>query len=108
MLWKAEQEQKDTAKYIMHCGVSRCKESSTWRYYCHRNGTYTPQGCGKRQLKSQGSSKTTNSCSAALMVVHRYRDNKFHASYYPTHYGHELMLGHLTIPSTDREQIAGT
>ena len=89
----------------MHCGVKQNSDSSTRRYYCHRNGTYTPRGHGKRQLKSQGSCKTTNSCPAALVVV--TSETKFHVSYYPTHYGHELSLGHLTLPSTDREQIAG-
>jgi len=105
MLWKAELEQRDAAKFIMHNGVYRIKDKSTWRYYCHRNGVYTPKGSGKRQLKIQGSLKTTRSCPAAFVVVGS--DSKFHVSYYSKHYGHEHDLGHLTLSPTDREQIAG-
>ena len=76
-----------------------------WRYYCHRNGVYKPRGCGKRQLKSQGSCKSTISCPAMIIVVEKA--NKFYVTYFTTHYGHDKLLGHLHLADTDKEQIAG-
>jgi len=99
MLWKTEQEIRDTAKFVMHRGVEKTKDKSTWRYYCHRDGIYTPKGSGKLQLKSQGSCKTGTTCPAAFIVVGS--DSKFYVSYYSTHYGHEPELGHLILSPTD-------
>ena len=40
--------------YVLKCAprVSNCMQ--TFYYYCNRSGTYKPEGCGKRQLKSHG------------------------------------------------------
>ena len=59
----------------------------------------------KRHLKSQVSSKLKTYCTTSIVVKVKY--DKFHDKYWPTHYGHRTLLGHLRIPQKDRVAIAG-
>jgi len=105
MSWKADEEKKDTAKFVMKSGASTTSSGLRSVYFCNRSGHYVSQSAGKRQIKSQGSSRSGQSCPASMIV--NERGSLFTATYFPTHYGHEKKLCHLTLASSERQQIAG-
>jgi len=106
MAWKREQERKSTACFVARRGGQATLGGMTASYYCHRSGTFTgTQGTGKRQLKSQGSCRSGKHCTACMAVIEH--KGTYTVTYFPTHYGHEKLLGHLHVQSPERLQIAG-
>jgi len=104
MTWKAEVERTSESKFVVRHGAKRTKDSTKSVYYCHRSGQFTTDSTGKRQMKTQGSCKSGNRCTAAIVVE---RERSFQVSYFPQHYGHEKTLGHRTLSLSDRQQSAG-
>lgn len=77
-------------------------------YYCNRSGYYNKKSQGKRQIKSQGTSKLNAYCTAAIVVTQVTKGDKeiIQARIYKTHYGHPSSLGHLRLQKCQRETVA--
>ena len=75
-------------------------------YYCNRAGIYKTEGEGKRQLKSQGSSKMGCQCSAYMKATHNTITQQVSVVYCDTHYNHSTQLAFLKIPLKVRLVIA--
>ncbi len=63
------------------------------------------RGVGKRHIKSQGTSKLNEYCTAAL-IVNIHEDGTINVNVHKTHYGHQTSMGHLRISETERLAIA--
>ena len=72
----------------------------------YRSGSYSSIGTGKRQLKSQGTSKIDNICPAHMKVQQDIDTSKVVATYVSAHWNHTKQLRHLPIPHSVRLGIA--
>ena len=71
-----------------------------------RSGSFSSRGQEKRQLKSQGTSKIDNICSAHMKVQQNIHTNKVVVTYVSKHWNHKMQLAHLPIPQSARLSIA--
>ena len=67
-VWKEDLERETHSSYVLKCAPVVTQEYRVSYYYCNRSGKYKPEGHGKRQLKSQGSTKIGFQCSAYIKV----------------------------------------
>ena len=104
-LWKEETERESRSSFVKSRAACKTSNGSRRVFYCNRNGIYKSKGCGKRQLKIQGSCKTGGSCPAAIVVDEN--NGQLHCRYYPTHYGHEVKVAFQRISAGDKQEIAG-
>lgn len=82
-------------------------DSSRKTYFrCNRSGNFSSESKGKRRLKSQGSSKCGNYCTAGIVLEKVEEDGGYSAKTCLTHYGHSLQMAHIFLPSKDREFVA--
>jgi hypothetical protein len=95
--WKEDIEQDTKTTFVSKCAPYITDEITIYYYYCNRAGTYKPEGEGKRQLKSQGTSKIGDQCSA-YMKANVNKDNTVTVYYYTTHYNHQTKIAHLKMP----------
>ncbi len=100
--WKEEYEKATNSCFIKDCG----KKRSNIYYYCNRSGHFKSRSTGIRHLKTQGTSKISGYCTAAIIAQIK-SDNCLDVMVCKTHYGHEMSLAHLRIPEKDRLAIAG-
>ena len=75
-------------------------------YYCNRSGYFKSKGSGQRHLRTQGTSKINNYCTASLIVSKDKLQRCINVQVHSTHYGHKLSLGHLRICDEERTAIA--
>jgi len=76
------------------------------RYYqCNQGGVYKPKGTGKRQIKSQGTCKIQQNCTATLEAT-TTEDGKITVDLCLTHYGHQQDLQHTWLPKQKKEEMA--
>ena len=104
--WKAEEEEHTSSSFVQNCGQQRLPNARVWYYYCNRAGTYKSKGSGKRQLKSQGSSKLGEQCSAHIKVSEDIASGIITAKYCKTHHNHQIKLAHIRIPQHIRMDLA--
>ena len=89
--WKSVQEEKVDTCYVQHCGARTTQQNTkVWYFYCNRAGKYQPKGKGRRQLKSQGTSKIGEQCSAHLKVVQDVLTGSVKVTYCTTHHNHAV------------------
>ncbi len=110
--WKADYEAQSCSWFVQGSGKKGPAGSETTYYYCNRSGYFHSEAVGKRHLKSQGSSKISAHCTAAVRVTRntlntRKSDETLHVTICHTHYGHSQALGHLRLPQADRLKIGG-
>ena len=107
MTWKMEQEVNTQTSFVQHRGakVRKCEECTVTHYYCNRQGDYHPKGKGKRGMKSQGTCKLGETCTAYMKVIKCLKDGKI-AVEYCTDHSHEIAIAHLRIPQDTRVSIA--
>ena len=72
----------------------------------NRSGHYKGEGCGYRQLKSQGTSKINNICPTDMKVTENLANGVVTVIYTATHWHHLKQLAHLPIPDTVKQQVA--
>ena len=96
--WKANEEVQTHSLYVQHSGSRIQGDKTLWYYYCNRSGQYNAKGCGQRMLKSQGSSKIGETCSAFIQVERYNKTGHITAHYCSTHHCHSKDIGHLKIP----------
>ena len=73
---------------------------------CNRSGhERKSRGTGKKQMKSQGTSKLGNICTCQLSV-NVYDACNVSVKLYPSHYGHEPEVGHLRLSDSARKAVA--
>ena len=73
---------------------------------CNRAGIYTPKGKERRQLKTQGSNKIGEQCTAHIKVSVQLLSSQVTATYCDYHHNHRVSLSHLSIPDTIRLELA--
>ena len=69
MDWKVKEETKTNSQYIQLCAPQLYGENELYYFYCNRSGQYTAKGKGKRQIKTQGTSKAESTCTAHIKAV---------------------------------------
>ena len=104
--WKAEEEAYTNSLYVQHSGSWVRGNTTWWYFYSNRSGHYNPRGSGRRMLKSQGSSKMGETCSAHLKVERNDTTGHVTAHYCSTHHSHKKQIAHLKIPEQVRLNIA--
>ena len=55
--WKVKEETKTNSQYIQLCAPQIYGENKHYYFCCNLSGQYTAKGKGKRQIKTQGTSK---------------------------------------------------
>ena len=80
------------------------EDSKKWYYYCNRARKYKPRGQGLRQMKTQGTSKIGQQCTAHMKVVQK-ASGQVSVEYCDFHI-HNICLGHLPLPDSSRKSIA--
>ncbi|KAH1013210.1 hypothetical protein HUJ05_012233 [Dendroctonus ponderosae] len=105
--WKHTIEDKMKVNYVKD---SRCRtlKSGAVRsiYICHRS--YAPRDKNnqlKKRFRNLDSNKISKACPSILVVT--TTPHKPLVVLYPVHIGHSNELGRLSIPSIDKQQIAG-
>lgn len=71
-----------------------------------RSGYFCSRGSGKRQLKTQGTSKIHNICSAQMKVIQDMDTEEVSVTYISTHWNHQKQLAHLPVPTSIKLKIA--
>lgn len=103
--WKCNIE-RDTNTYFAKRTTQLSPRSAKYHYYyCHRSGTFTPKGTGKKRLKSQGSNKMNAYCPA-MMKVSEVEGNVCEVIFRCTHVGHTADIVHLSLSNEERKEIA--
>ena len=105
-VWKEDLERETHSSYVLKCAPVVTQEYRVSYYYCNRSGKYKPEGHGKRQLKSQGSTKIGFQCSAYIKVSEHLVNKNVFVKFCSTHYNHDLQLAYLKIPEKTRLEIA--
>ncbi len=101
-----ECEKQGDTNFIRSTGNKMLEAENTTRiyFYCNRSGYYNSLGTRKRSMKSQGTSKLNNYCTASMTVTKTGK--KLCVEYCKTHHGHTFQLGHLRMAEKDRKDIA--
>ncbi|XP_050506463.1 uncharacterized protein LOC126884548 isoform X2 [Diabrotica virgifera virgifera] len=102
--WKTELERDTVSKYNITHGSYVTQKYKRSQYYCQRSGYYIAKGKQLRGLKSQGSKKINGFCPAKIDC--RQEGEKCSVTFISTHVGHAADLRHLTLTSTERQEIA--
>ena len=63
-----------------------------------RSGSFNSRGAGKRQIKTQGSSKIDNICTARMKVKEDILSTEIIVMCISINWNHEMNLAHLPIP----------
>ena len=103
MLWKSDEEKKSTTKFVKRNGGHKTATGFSSLYHCNRSGNHASHSTGKCQLKSQGSSRSGECCPASMTITEEDGSLKVLS----THHGHEGMLCHLTLTTSERQEIGG-
>ena len=106
MDWKVKEETKANSHYIQLCAPQLYGENEHYYFYCNRSGQYIAKGKGKRQIKTQDTSKAGSTCTAHIKAVKTLTTGKITAHYCSTHSNHSISLGHLRISAITKEKIA--
>jgi len=104
---KDEYEKNSKSWFIKATGAKVRGEATLTYYYCNGSGYFHSQSSGKRRLKSQGSTKINPHCTAALVLSHNEYDKSILVEVCHSHYGHSQTSGHLRLPDTTHQRIAG-
>ncbi|KAG0444193.1 hypothetical protein HPB47_014062 [Ixodes persulcatus] len=107
LAWKNAEELKTKTRFVAHRSAGRLADGTVKTVnYCQRSGTYVPKGKGKRQLKSQGSSRCGTKCPAQMEIL-KQTDGRVAVIYQPTHHGHTENVAHFLLSQIDREALTG-
>ncbi|KAL1488526.1 hypothetical protein ABEB36_014991 [Hypothenemus hampei] len=97
--WKSKIETDTNSKFIK---FTESKNSVT--FTCHRSGHYVAKGKGLRELKVKGSNKINAYCPANIKLCKE--DGCYKVTHTDSHVGHRIELGHITLTSEERKNIA--
>ncbi len=62
--WKSKEERQTQSSFVQSCGTKRTKSTEYTYYYCNRQGHFCSRSNGKRVMKSQGTCKLVEHCTA--------------------------------------------
>ena len=107
MMWK-EQFENTTCSLFVKATGDKGEKKNTTHYYCNRSGKYREKcdNTRKRRTKLQGTAKIDAHCTASI-VTYKSSCGTVNVHVCKTHYGHEHRLGHLRIPTGQRQALAG-
>ncbi|CAN7988132.1 unnamed protein product, partial [Ixodes hexagonus] len=106
LTWKNAEELKTKTRFVARRAAGRLADGTEKTVnYCQRSGTYVPKGKGKRQLKSQGSSRCGTECPAQMEIL-KQTDGRVTVIYQPVHHGHTQDIAHFLLSQSDREALA--
>ncbi|XP_023232229.1 uncharacterized protein LOC111632094 [Centruroides sculpturatus] len=104
-VWKDKEEKLVKSSFVSRNGPTTLSDGRIKKIYtCHQSGIYVPKGCGKRQIKSQGSCKSGKICLASIEVS--IRSNSIRVKYHKNHCGHNLSLAHIHLSDSEKAVIA--
>ena len=103
--WKSSEEKSTQTSFVQQCGTKKRKTEECTHYYCNRHGHYQPQGNGKRAMKSQGTCKVGDKCTAYMKMTKCLANGTISVEYCTNH-THKLEIAHLRIPDNTRVSIA--
>jgi hypothetical protein len=86
--------------------MSKAQGDGIIYYYCNRSGYYKDKRTGKRETKSQSTSKLDTYCTASIKIATDKQTKEVNAEICSTHYGHDIDLEHLRLPETVRLSVA--
>ena len=106
--WKKDEESRTKTSYVQKCASRTCDDIQLWYFYCNRSGVYRTKSDGIRTLKTQGSSKLGEFCTAHMKVQKSKLTNKITVQYVSTHHNHnpDTDIQHLRIPEDLKQSIA--
>ena len=104
--WKEEVEKETRSLFVQHSSNLTYGANKYWYLYCNRSGQVRLRGQGKRQLKTQGSSKTGTTCVCHMRIQQDTVTGKMIVKYCSSHTTHNPQLAHLPIPSNVKHTIA--
>ena len=104
--WKETLEKETHSQYVLHCAPVKKEGEIISYYYCNRAGGYKSKGAGLRQLKTQGSAKINNQCSAHMKVTENFHKQYITVKYCSAHYNHDTKFAYLRMPERTRLDIA--
>ena len=105
-VWKEKLEKDHQSSFVKSNGPKRTKTSIIHSYSCNRSGFHFSKGSGKRQIRSQGSSKIGCHCTAQLSATVDNSTGEVVVKSWLTHYGHSCDLAHLHLANNDRQKVA--
>lgn len=103
--WKDTEERNTQTSFVQQCGSKRRNGKEYTYYYCNRHGNYRPKGSGNRAVKSQGTCKIGEPCTAYMKAITCSSTGKVSIEYCTNH-NHENTIAHLRIPQDTRVSIA--
>ena len=93
--WEEEEEFHTKSQHIKKCAQRPCLNGSTHYFYCNRAGTYVPRGEHCRQLKSQGTAKLGEQCTAHIKAIVENLTGEVVVEYCATYRNHNVKMSHL-------------
>ena len=103
--WKTTEERNTQTSFVQQRGPKRRVGEECTYYYCNRHGDYRPKGNGICAMKSQGTCKIGEQCTAYMKVTTSMISGKVSVEYCTNH-NHEIAIAHLHIPQDTRVSIA--
>ena len=103
--WKSKEERQTQSSFVQSCGTKRTKSTEYTYYYCNRQGHFCSRSNGKRVMKSQGTCKLVEHCTAYIKMTKCVTDGTVSIQYCTSH-SHEVNIGHLRLPNDVRVSIA--
>ncbi len=103
--WKSKFEMEHTTSFVLSTGQKTVQSNKMAYYYCNRSGYFVSKSRRRRCLKSQGTAKLDQYCTAGLQCM-LLENGRIQVEVIKTHYGHECTLGYIRIPTENRLFIA--
>ena len=92
--WKSSEEKSTQTSFVQQCGTKKRKTEECTHYYCNRHGHYQPQGNGKRAMKSQGTCKVGDKCTAYMKMTKCLANGTISVEYCTNHTPLSFLLSH--------------
>ena len=103
--WKNE-ERRSKSSYVQHSASHMQGVNRKSYLYCHRSGIVRSEGKGLRALKTQGSCKMNEFCTAHMTVTEDTITKKVKVSYCSHHKNHEPEICHMKVPEDVKNIVA--
>jgi len=105
--WKTAEETASRSYFVRNSSSKLYGDTNKfYYYYCNRFGSYKGKGCGKRQLKTQGSCKSEKQCISRIKVMENLVTKAVTVQYCSTHTGHDKDECHLPISQLTKNMIS--
>ena len=106
MFEERKKEGRSKSSYVQHSASCMQSVNRKSYLYCHHSGIVQSEGKGLRAIKTQGSCKMNEFCTAHMTVSEDAITKKVKVSYCSHHSNHEPEICHMKVPEDIKNTAA--